>query len=86
VAGQPEYTVRFGWEPGSVAFWDNRATAHLAAPDIDHLAGVSRVLHRVTIIGDPPVGPDGYVSQAVSGAPLGAGPVPGPQARESQSR
>jgi taurine dioxygenase len=23
-AVRPEYTVRFRWEPGSVAFWDNR--------------------------------------------------------------
>ncbi|MET7951057.1 TauD/TfdA family dioxygenase [Micromonospora sp. NPDC005324] len=67
---RPEYTVRFGWEPGSVAFWDNRATAHLAAPDIDHLDGVERVLHRVTIIGDRPTGPDGFTSHAISGKPL----------------
>ena len=33
----PAYTVRFRWEPGSVAFWDNRATAHLGPQDIDHL-------------------------------------------------
>ena len=25
---RPEYTARFRWEPGSIAFWDNRATAH----------------------------------------------------------
>ena len=29
---RPEYTVRFRWAPGSVAFWDNRATAHLGPP------------------------------------------------------
>jgi alpha-ketoglutarate-dependent taurine dioxygenase len=81
---RPEYTVRFGWQQGSVAFWDNRATAHLAAPDVDHLAGVERVLHRVTIIGDAPVGPDGYVSQATSGAPLG--PEQGTESPESQSQ
>jgi alpha-ketoglutarate-dependent sulfate ester dioxygenase len=45
----PEYTVRFRWEPGSVAFWDNRATAHLAPADLDHL-DVRRTLHRVTVI------------------------------------
>ncbi|MFL2528494.1 MAG: TauD/TfdA dioxygenase family protein, partial [Candidatus Azotimanducaceae bacterium] len=26
-AVRPEFTVRFKWEPGSVAFWDNRSTA-----------------------------------------------------------
>ena len=30
----PEFTVRFRWQPGSIAFWDNRATAHLAPRDI----------------------------------------------------
>ena len=33
-AVRPEFTVRFRWERGSVAFWDNRATAHLAPRDI----------------------------------------------------
>lgn len=61
-----EYTVRFKWEPGSVAFWDNRATAHLGPQDIGHLE-VERVLHRVTLIGDRPVGPDGFVSEIVEG-------------------
>jgi alpha-ketoglutarate-dependent sulfate ester dioxygenase len=55
---KPEYTVRFRWEPGSVAFWDNRATAHLAPSDIDHL-DLRRTLHRVTLVGDVPVGPTG---------------------------
>jgi alpha-ketoglutarate-dependent sulfate ester dioxygenase len=62
-----QYTVRFRWEPGSVAIWDNRATAHIAATDVDHLPGARRVLHRVTVVGDRPVGPDGFVSEAVSG-------------------
>jgi alpha-ketoglutarate-dependent sulfate ester dioxygenase len=63
---RPEYTVRFRWQPGSVAFWDNRATAHLAPSDLDHL-DVQRTLHRVTLIGDRPVGPTGYVSEIISG-------------------
>lgn len=63
---RPEYTVRFRWEPGSIAFWDNRATAHLAPSDLDHL-DVQRTLHRVTLIGDRPVGPDGFVSEIVAG-------------------
>ena len=34
---RPEYTVRFRWAPGSVAFWDNRATAHLGPQDLGHI-------------------------------------------------
>jgi taurine dioxygenase len=66
---RPEYTVRFRWEPGSVAFWDNRATSHLAPSDVAHLE-FDRVMYRVTIEGDIPVGPDGRQSEAVSGAPF----------------
>ncbi|MFE4775380.1 TauD/TfdA dioxygenase family protein [Streptomyces sp. NPDC056713] len=68
---RPEYTVRFRWEPGSVAFWDNRATAHLAPRDIEHL-NVERRLHRVTLIGELPVGPDGQESELVAGKPFTA--------------
>jgi taurine dioxygenase len=72
---RPEYTVRFRWEPGSVAFWDNRATAHIAPHDLDHLDNVERVLHRVTLIGDIPVGPDGRGSELVEGVPFVETPV-----------
>jgi taurine dioxygenase len=68
---RPEYTVRFRWEPGSLAFWDNRATAHLAPRDIEHL-DVQRTLHRVTLIGDLPVGPDGRRSELIAGKPFTA--------------
>ncbi|GGN98371.1 taurine dioxygenase [Actinoplanes lobatus] len=60
------YTVRFRWNAGDIAFWDNRATAHLAPEDLEHL-DVRRTLHRVTLIGDRPVGPDGFTSELVSG-------------------
>lgn len=66
---RPEYTVRFRWEPGSVAMWDNRATSHLAPTDIEHL-NLQRTLHRVTVIGDVPVGPDGRESELVAGQPF----------------
>ena len=62
----PAYTVRFRWRPGSLAVWDNRATAHLAPTDLDHL-DVTRVLYRTTIEGDVPVGPDGRESVALAG-------------------
>lgn len=71
---RPEYTVRFRWEPGSVAFWDNRATAHLGPQDIGHL-DVERVLHRVTLIGETPVGPDGRESVLIEGVPFARSPV-----------
>ena len=48
----PRYTVRFHWAPGSIAFWDNRATAHLAA--FDAVPGENRTLHRITVRGDVP--------------------------------
>lgn len=68
---RPEYTVRLRWEDGHVAFWDNRATAHLAPRDLEHL-DVERRLHRVTLIGDVPVGPDGRESELVAGRPFTA--------------
>ena len=32
-AARPEFLCRFRWEPGSIAFWDNRATWHYAVND-----------------------------------------------------
>lgn len=66
---RPEFTVRFKWEPGSVAFWDNRATAHLAPTDILDLE-FDRQLYRTTLVGDVPVGPDGRPSLALEGSPV----------------
>ncbi len=66
--------MRFRWEPGSVAFWDNRATSHLGPQDLDHL-DVERVLHRVTLIGEVPVGPDGRESELIEGTPFRGAPV-----------
>ena len=32
-AEQPDFQIRFQWQPNSVAFWDNRAVQHLAVWD-----------------------------------------------------
>jgi alpha-ketoglutarate-dependent sulfate ester dioxygenase len=66
---QPEYTDRFRWKPGSVAFWDNRAVLHLAPRDFEHL-DFERVLHRITLVGEVPVGVDGKPSESISGDPF----------------
>jgi alpha-ketoglutarate-dependent taurine dioxygenase len=68
---RPEFTVRFKWEPGSIAFWDNRTTAHLAPTDIYDL-DFDRQLYRTTLVGDVPVGPDGRASIALEGSPVDA--------------
>ena len=68
-ATRTEYTVRFRWAPGSVAFWDNRATAHLAIADAGHL-DYDRVLYRVTLEGEVPRGVDGRESEPISGRPF----------------
>lgn len=47
----PEYQCRFRWEPGSLAFWDNRASQHYAASDY---FPARRSMERVTIKGDRP--------------------------------
>lgn len=73
-ATRTEYTVRFRWAPGSVAFWDNRATAHLAIADAGHL-GHDRVLYRVTLEGDVPRGVDGRESELISGEPFLGSPA-----------
>lgn len=66
-ATRPEYTVRFRWEPGSVAFWDNQATIHLAPSDTAHVDH-PRVMHRVMLSGDVPEGVDGKPSVPIVGS------------------
>jgi len=47
-ATKPEFTCRFRWSPGSVAFWDNRCSWHFAVNDYH---GERRLMHRITLAG-----------------------------------
>jgi taurine dioxygenase len=57
----PENTVRWRWQAGDVAIWDNRATQHIAVNDY---GDQRRVVRRATIDGDVPVSVDGRRSIA----------------------
>ncbi|CAO5179846.1 putative taurine catabolism dioxygenase [Frankia sp. AiPs1] len=47
---RPENQVRFSWRPGSVAFWDNRATVHYA---VRNYGSTPRLLERILIADEP---------------------------------
>lgn len=61
---RPENTIRWRWQTGDVAFWDNRATQHYA---IDDFGSQPRHVQRITIVGDLPVSIDGKTSEAIKG-------------------
>lgn len=61
---RPENTVRWRWQPGDVAMWDNRATQHYA---VDDYGDQQRRVQRVTVAGSIPVGVDGRPSVAKVG-------------------
>ena len=50
-ASYPEFQCRLRWEPGTLAFWDNRSTQHYASSDYHPHR---RVMERITVIGDRP--------------------------------
>jgi taurine dioxygenase len=48
---RPEFTCRLSWQPGTLAFWDNRCGLH---NPINDYHGHKRVMHRITLAGDTP--------------------------------
>ena len=66
---RPEYTVRFKWNAGDIAFWDNRSAVHLAPRDIFE-SDFDRQLYRVTLVGKLLVGIDGSSSRSIEGEPI----------------
>ena len=48
----PRFTVRYRWQQGTIAMWDNRCTQHFVVGDFDQ----QRVIQRVTVMGDTPEG------------------------------
>src|ERR1700683_4439377 len=61
---RPENIVRWHWEVGDVAIWDNRSTQHYAIYDY---GDAHRRMQRVTTQGVPVVGLDGRPSVALQG-------------------
>ncbi|HZU63783.1 MAG TPA: TauD/TfdA family dioxygenase [Novosphingobium sp.] len=69
---RPENTVRWRWQPGDVAFWDNRSTQHRAIADF----GLQRrTLRRATVHGEVPVGIDGRQSRTTRQEKAGLTPA-----------
>ncbi|MDR3427359.1 MULTISPECIES: TauD/TfdA dioxygenase family protein [Silvimonas] len=60
-----ENTVRWHWQTGDVAIWDNRATQHYA---INDYGDAHRIVRRVTVAGTAPVSLDGRASQTLNKA------------------
>jgi alpha-ketoglutarate-dependent sulfate ester dioxygenase len=59
-----ENTIRWNWELGDVAVWDNRTTQHYGVSDF---GDQPRRMHRITLAGDIPVSVRGEQSRVISG-------------------
>ena len=64
---RPELLYRNRWEPGTLVFWDNRATMHYGVHDYGN---ARRVMHRVTLRGDLPQAPGQVAANRSNAAPL----------------
>ena len=61
---KPEQTVRWQWQVGDLAIWDNQSTQHYAVYDY---GTAPRRGERVTVAGPVPVGVDGRPSTVLRG-------------------
>ena len=69
---RPEFQCRYRWTPGAVGMWDNRCTQHYGVYDYsDH-----RVIHRVTVLGDRPLGGESRWPKISTSTQLDGEPVP----------
>lgn len=59
----PQNTVRWQWQEGDIAVWDNHATAHIATNDY---GDIRRVVRRVTVTGHKLIGLDGRLSEQLA--------------------
>jgi alpha-ketoglutarate-dependent taurine dioxygenase len=66
LAGRIDLHARVRWSPGALVLWDNRAVAHAGPIDGKYIEG-ERIVHRTTVEGDLPQGPDGFVSRSLHG-------------------
>jgi alpha-ketoglutarate-dependent sulfate ester dioxygenase len=66
LAARADLQARVRWEPDTLVVWDNRAVAH-AGPIDGKLIQGERIVHRTTVEGDLPTGPDGFVSRPLVG-------------------
>ncbi|MEU1128298.1 TauD/TfdA family dioxygenase [Streptomyces sp. NPDC005900] len=66
LAGRDEIHARVRWDQDTLVMWDNRSVAH-AGPVDGLLFKEERIVHRTTVVGGLPSGPDGFVSRALKG-------------------
>jgi taurine dioxygenase len=61
---RPENTVRWRWQTGDVAMWDNQSTQHYA---IDDFGDQPRRVQRVTLVGEPVRSLAGVAGESITG-------------------
>lgn len=64
----PQNTMRWRWQAGDIAIWENRTTQHYA---VDDYGTQARIMHSVVVGGDVPVGIDGRPSRSLTDSQTG---------------